>query len=136
MTSLPVLQAALSPELRSFALPSVQGKTPLQAIPYNELGALGALPPINAPTGPSIRSTPGVETGGGSFENALSRMVAEVNSKQTAAGEAMSGLLSGENVSLHQAVIAAEEASLSFHLMVEVRNKLLEGYQELMRMQV
>jgi flagellar hook-basal body complex protein FliE len=45
-------------------------------------------------------------------------------------------VLAGEGVPLHQAVIAAEEASVSFQLMVEVRNKLLESYQELMRMQV
>ena len=37
---------------------------------------------------------------------------------------------------LHQAMIAMEEASVSFQLMVEVRNKLLESYQELMRMQI
>jgi flagellar hook-basal body complex protein FliE len=45
-------------------------------------------------------------------------------------------VLSGENVPLHQAMIAMEEASVSFQLMVEVRNKLMESYQELMRMQI
>jgi flagellar hook-basal body complex protein FliE len=45
-------------------------------------------------------------------------------------------LLAGKNVSLHQTVIAMEEAQVSFQLMVEVRNKLLESYQELMRMQL
>jgi flagellar hook-basal body complex protein FliE len=45
-------------------------------------------------------------------------------------------LLSGKNVSLHQAVISMEEASVSFQMMVQVRNKLLDSYQELMRMQV
>jgi flagellar hook-basal body complex protein FliE len=45
-------------------------------------------------------------------------------------------LQSGQNVSLHQTMIAMEEASVSFQLMVEVRNKVLESYQELMRMQV
>jgi flagellar hook-basal body complex protein FliE len=48
----------------------------------------------------------------------------------------VNGVLSGQNVSLHQTMIAMEEASISFQLMVEVRNKLLESYQELMRMQV
>ena len=71
-----------------------------------------------------------------SFANVLGRVVGEVNDKQMAAGEAVNGLLAGNNVSLHQAMIAMEEASVSFQLMVEVRNKLLESYQELMRMQV
>jgi flagellar hook-basal body complex protein FliE len=70
------------------------------------------------------------------FENVLGNFVKEVNSKQAAAGDKVSGLLSGQNVPLHQAMVAMEEASVSFQLMVEVRNKLLEGYQELMRLQV
>ena len=48
---------------------------------------------------------------------------------------AWQGVLSGQGVPLHQAVIASEEAAVSFQLMVEVRNKLLESFQELMRMQ-
>jgi flagellar hook-basal body complex protein FliE len=66
----------------------------------------------------------------------IGALVNDVSSKSAAAGEALSGLLSGQNVSLHQTVIAMEEASVSFQLMVEVRNKLLESYQELMRMQI
>ncbi|MSU61738.1 MAG: flagellar hook-basal body complex protein FliE [Pedosphaera sp.] len=70
------------------------------------------------------------------FDNVLGRMVGEVNAKQISAGEAVKGLLSGQGVSMHQAMIAMEEASVSFQLMAEVRNKLLESYQELMRMQI
>lgn len=73
---------------------------------------------------------------GSSFESTLGRMVSEVNSKQVAASNAVAGLMNGQQVPLHQAVIAMEEASVSFQLMVEIRNKLLESYQELMRMQV
>ena len=71
-----------------------------------------------------------------SFQNLLGNFVNEVSDKQAAAGDAVNGLLSGKNVSLHQAVISMEEASVSFQMMVEVRNKLLDSYQELMRMQV
>ncbi|MFO1476574.1 MAG: flagellar hook-basal body complex protein FliE [Verrucomicrobiota bacterium] len=80
-----------------------------------------------------VTSTPST---GESFGSMLGRMVEEVNNKQTAASQAVQGLQSGGNVSLHQAVIAMEEASVSFQLMVEVRNRLLESYQEIMRMQV
>jgi flagellar hook-basal body complex protein FliE len=45
-------------------------------------------------------------------------------------------VLLGETDQLHQSVIARQEASVSFALMVEVRNKLVESYQELIRMQV
>ena len=73
---------------------------------------------------------------GRSFSDFLGQMVSDVNSKQAAAGSAVEGVLTGQNVPLHQAMIAMEEASVSFQLMVEVRNKLLESYQELMRMQI
>src|SRR5690349_7852826 len=72
----------------------------------------------------------------GSFQNLLGNFVNDVSEKQAAAGDAVNGLLSGKNVSLHQAMISMEEASVSFQMMVEVRNKLLDSYQELMRMQV
>jgi flagellar hook-basal body complex protein FliE len=71
-----------------------------------------------------------------SFNDLLGKAVQEVNGKQSAASDAINGLLSGQNVSLHQTMISMQEANVSFQLMVEVRNKLLDSYQELMRMQV
>ena len=88
--------------------------------------------PIGMPGMPGASPVP--DPGG--FEKILGGFVKEVNAKQTAAGDAVTGVLSGQNVPLHQAMIAMEEASVSFQLMVEVRNKLLEGYQELMRLQI
>jgi flagellar hook-basal body complex protein FliE len=72
----------------------------------------------------------------GSFQNLLGNFVNEVSAQQSAGADAVSGLLSGKNVSLHQAMISMEEASVSFQMMVEVRNKLVDSYQELMRMSV
>jgi flagellar hook-basal body complex protein FliE len=66
----------------------------------------------------------------------LSQFVQDVNARQVDATQSVQGLLGGQNVPLHQAMISIEEASLSFQLMVEVRNKLLDSYQELMRMQI
>ena len=94
-------------------------------------------PQINEPSALPVPSA--VPQGGPpavGFDNLLGKFVNEVNAKQMSAGDAMTGVLSGQNVPLHEAMIAMEEASVSFQLMVEVRNKLLEGYQELMRMQV
>jgi flagellar hook-basal body complex protein FliE len=87
--------------------------------------------PLDQPSG----ITP-AQPGNDSFGNLLGRMVEEVNGRQNAADSAVLSLQNGGNVSLHQAVIAMEEASISFQLMVEVRNKLLDAYQEVMRMQV
>ena len=86
----------------------------------------------------SLQTSQASATGeaGTSFANMLKSLAQDVSVKSAQAGEAVQGVLAGEGVPLHQAVIAAEEASVSFQLMVEVRNKLLESYQELMRMQV
>jgi flagellar hook-basal body complex protein FliE len=86
--------------------------------------------------GAGVTEAPAAIGPAGSFSNVLSRLVEGVNDKQMAAGAAVRGMIGGQDVSLHQAMIAMEEASVSFQLMVEVRNKLLESYQELMRMQV
>ena len=93
--------------------------------------------PIPAAELKQLSETAGTDkTAGASFSNVLGKVFHDVNAEQVAAGEAVNGLMAGQNVPLHQAMIAMEEASVSFQLMVEVRNKLLESYQELMRMQV
>ena len=56
--------------------------------------------------------------------------------QQAQADRVTQQVLLGDSGQLHQSVIAMQEASLSFSLMVQVRNKLVESYQELMRMQV
>ena len=101
----------------------------------------GAAKPISLPDLEKLSSeipSPSVSPAqsGGSFSNLLGNFINEVSEKQSAAGDAVNGLLSGKNVSLHQAMISMEEASVSFQMMVEVRNKLLDSYQELMRMSV
>ncbi len=89
-----------------------------------------------APATSSPSVSPAQSAGSGSFSNLLGDFVNEVSEKQGAAADAVGGLLGGKNVSLHQAMISMEEASVSFQMMVEVRNKMLDSYQELMRMQV
>ena len=71
-----------------------------------------------------------------SFASMLGNMVSDVNAQQNISAQAVSALQSGQTVPLHQAVIAMEEANVSFQLMVEVRNRLLDSYQEIMRMQI
>ena len=74
--------------------------------------------------------------GSDSFATMLGNMVSDINSQQNFATQTVNALQSGQKVPLHQAVIAMEEANVSFQLMVEVRNRLLESYQEIMRMQM
>jgi flagellar hook-basal body complex protein FliE len=73
---------------------------------------------------------------GDSFASLLGKMVTDVSAQQSDALQSLRAVQGGQNVPLHQAVIGMEEASVSFQLMVEVRNRLLESYQEIMRMQI
>ena len=84
---------------------------------------------------PSSMSITQTGNAGSAFSDMVGKLVSDVSVKQAQAGQAWQGVLSGQGVQLHQAVIASEEAAVSFQLMVEVRNKLLESFQELMRMQ-
>ena len=76
----------------------------------------------------------GAEKGG--FSNFLKQAVSEIDGKMQTAQVEQTKVLTGESTNLHQAMIAMQEASTAFTLMVEVRNKLVESYQEVMRMQV
>lgn len=113
------------------ALPDLQQAGGIPGNLASPAARIGGLEPgleVGAP-----RSIEGV---GSSFSDLLGRFVTDVNNRQVASGQAVQGLQTGQATSLHEAMIAMEEASVSFHLMVEVRNKLLESYQEMMRMQV
>jgi flagellar hook-basal body complex protein FliE len=60
----------------------------------------------------------------------------KVNDTQLNAEELAKDYALGENVEVHQVIIAAQEASLALQLTVQIQNKLIEAYQEIMRMQV
>jgi flagellar hook-basal body complex protein FliE len=108
--------------------------------PSEQIGASGASIPaaelreLNASQ--SAASAGETHRAESSFAGLLGNLVQDVNTKQNVMEQSLRDLQSGQNVSLHQTMISIQEASVSFQLMVEVRNKLLESYQELMRMQV
>jgi flagellar hook-basal body complex protein FliE len=69
------------------------------------------------------------------FESVLSS-VGELNSQLLAREQSVAQLALGKTDNLHQVVMGAEQTRLAFELMLSVRNKVLDAYQELMRMQV
>ena len=78
----------------------------------------------------------GVSKEGPGFGDHLKKAVESVNAMQHEAGRLEEAVANGENVNIHQAVIAGEKAGLSFKLLMQVRNKMIDAYQEIMRMQV
>lgn len=71
-----------------------------------------------------------------SFADQLKNAVAEVNDLQTRREDMVEQMVTGEVTEVHDVMIAAKESQLAFELLLEIRNKLLESYQEIMRMQV
>lgn len=80
-----------------------------------------------------IRSAEGKNS---TFSKILGNLINQVNDLQNKADEAIQKLVSGEAESIHQVMIAVEKADLTFRLMMEIRNKLIQAYQEIMRMQM
>lgn len=70
-----------------------------------------------------------------SFKNVLNRYLDDVNVLQHDADAQIQRLIAGETEDLHQVTLAMDEAEASFELMMEIRNKLMDAYQDLMRMQ-
>ncbi len=66
----------------------------------------------------------------------VQQMVMDVNSKQNDANALVTDVLKGGPTPVHQAMIATEEASLSFDFLAEARNKVLDAYNQVMQMQV
>ena len=70
-----------------------------------------------------------------SFSDTLRDSIDEVNRLQEQADQAIESLSKGETKDIAQTMIAVEKANVSFQLMTQVRNRLIEAYQEIMRMQ-
>ena len=71
-----------------------------------------------------------------SFADTIKDFVSAVNDKQLNAGEKVQEIIESRSENLAEAMSAMEESRLSFQLMLEVRNKLMESFQEINRMQV
>jgi flagellar hook-basal body complex protein FliE len=76
------------------------------------------------------------KTGSKSFADTLKGSIQEVNNLQINADRAIQELGTGETRNIHETMILLEKADVSFRLMMEVRNKLMDAYREIMRTQV
>jgi len=84
------------------------------------------------PSTDNVKQPTAIE-GAGKF---FSELVSKVNDLQVQSDHAIQGLASGQNKNLHEVMISMEKANVSFLFMSQVRNKAIEAYQEIMRMQM
>jgi flagellar hook-basal body complex protein FliE len=89
--------------------------------------AVSGIPTSQTPSPSGTREWGFVETLRGAMD--------EVNTLQNTADAKAGALLEGNGMDVHSAMIAVEQADLSFQLMMQVRNKIVAAYQEISRMQ-
>ena len=71
-----------------------------------------------------------------SFKETLNGFMKEVNQMQSKADESIKKMAAGEINDVHQVMNSVQEANLAFNMMMEIRNKVLDAYQEVMRMRL
>jgi len=84
--------------------------------------------PVSGAAGPSGSS--------GGFQQVFANALEGVQSVSQAASTSVQQFLSGEGEELHSTILATQRAELSFELFLQMRNKVVSAYQEIMRMQV
>ena len=90
--------------------------------------SLSAVPDLTSPSAP-VRS-------GGAFQQALAAAIQGVEASGQNAAAAVERFLSGEGEELHTTIMAAQRAELAFEMFLQARNKVVNAYQEIMRMQM
>jgi flagellar hook-basal body complex protein FliE len=83
----------------------------------------------------SLPGSPGAAAAPAPFADLMTAAVGQVNKLETDANTAVAGLMSGNGVDVHQAMIATQKASMAFELSLAVRNKAVQAYQSVIGMQ-
>ncbi len=97
-------------------------------------GVLQGLATDNA-TGTSSAGAGSMGTAGVPFAGVLQQMVEQTSALDKKAAQAVTGLLDGSGVEVHDAMIATQKADMAFELALQVRNKAVGAYQSMMSMQ-
>jgi flagellar hook-basal body complex protein FliE len=91
-------------------------------------------PPKEIELSPSSQPTAKPKEGGADFNAMFNGFLKDVNEMQLKADQSIQKMVSGEVKDVHQVMLAVGEAKVAFNLLLEIRNKTMEAYQEVMRM--
>jgi flagellar hook-basal body complex protein FliE len=100
----------------------------------NQINAIGPIQEGQAPKLP-LKVKAGTATGP-SFKETLNGFLKDVNQMQLKADESIDRMAAGEITDVHQVMTAVEEANTAFNMMMEIRNKVMDAYQEVQRMRL
>ena len=94
-------------------------------------------PPVTSlESGAALPGAPSSSASGEAFLSSLKDAIAKVSEAQAQADGSVQSLMTGQTTNLHETMIALEKADVSFQLMLQVRNKIVGAYEEIMRMQL
>jgi len=96
----------------------------------------GAISPISPIPNIAALQPPGQASQPGAFQSVLNGAIQTIESASSDASVAVQKFLSGENEELHTAALAVQKANLTFDLGLQVRNKVVDAYQQIMQMQM
>lgn len=106
----------------------------IKSVEFNTLPLEAFSPQVQERTRSSTSS--GSSSNGTTFLEMFKESVDKVNSMQINADHAIKDMIAGRTKNVHETMLAIEQAESSFKLMMQVRNKMIEAYREIMRMQV
>ena len=95
---------------------------------------ISSLTPVS-PLAPPEAST-STESAGSPFKDVLNSAIEEVEGARANANQSVQRFLSGEGDDLHSTILATQRADLEFQMFLQVRNKVVSAYQEVMKMQM
>lgn len=96
------------------------------------IAPITSVPAVAAP----LRINPTEAAQPGAFQALLSQSIGTVEQTRTGAEQSVERFLSGEGEELHRVAMQTQQAELSFELFMQVRNKVVQAYQDIMRMQI
>ena len=98
----------------------------------NPISNIGSISSIIQGIASSTGSTAASQSG--TFQSVLESSINTVEGLQKSAGDSIQNFLSGQNEDLHTTVLATQQAEMAFQLGMQVRNKVVSAYQEIMKM--
>jgi flagellar hook-basal body complex protein FliE len=99
--------------------------------PISGINPLAIVPGPEATGNSTLKNSPIA-----SFEQMLSTSIDSLKQQDASSTAAITSLASGQDVDVHQALLSMQQTEIAFNLALQVRNKMVDAYQEIMRMQI
>ena len=97
---------------------------------------MSPITPINLPALPQMSAAQAGGAQGYDFQAMLRGAIGQVENARSTANDAIQKFVAGQNQELHSTVLATQNAELQFEMLMQVRNKVVSAYEEIMRMQL